>query len=121
MTASLLVPLTAQVSWTHALRQIVINCYRYHGREDLLPAFEEDDKEKLKTQTGTTVQVTSSGAETTLATTQGVGAPSPPFPGKGGLTAASEISLLKHKRCNLRWTFSWSLWFTKVFSPLTRM
>lgn len=60
-----------KVSWTHALRQIVINCYRYHGREDLLPAFEEDDKEKLKTQTGTTVQVTSSGAETTLATTQG--------------------------------------------------
>ncbi|XP_064486930.1 DNA-binding protein P3A2-like isoform X2 [Ornithodoros turicata] len=38
-----------QVSWTHALRQIVINCYRYHGREDLLPAFSEDeDKEKVK-------------------------------------------------------------------------
>ncbi|XP_037270807.2 nuclear respiratory factor 1 isoform X1 [Rhipicephalus microplus] len=35
-----------QVSWTHALRQIVINCYRFHGREDLLPAFEEDDKDK---------------------------------------------------------------------------
>ncbi|XP_028968886.1 DNA-binding protein P3A2 [Galendromus occidentalis] len=30
-----------RVSWTHALRQIVINCYRYHGREDLLPAFGE--------------------------------------------------------------------------------
>lgn len=34
----------AQVSWTHALRQIVINCYKFHGREDLLPAFQEDDE-----------------------------------------------------------------------------
>lgn len=25
------------------MRQIVINCYKYHGREDLLPAFNEDD------------------------------------------------------------------------------
>ncbi|XP_034237849.1 DNA-binding protein P3A2 isoform X2 [Thrips palmi] len=33
-----------QVSWTHALRQIVINCYKFHGREDLLPAFQEDDE-----------------------------------------------------------------------------
>ncbi|KYQ59374.1 DNA-binding protein Ewg [Trachymyrmex zeteki] len=33
-----------QISWTHALRQIVINCYKYHGREDLLPAFNEDDE-----------------------------------------------------------------------------
>uniref|UniRef100_A0A1B6HZV1 Nuclear respiratory factor 1 NLS/DNA-binding dimerisation domain-containing protein n=1 Tax=Homalodisca liturata TaxID=320908 RepID=A0A1B6HZV1_9HEMI len=32
-----------QISWTHALRQIVINCYKYHGREDLLPAFTDDD------------------------------------------------------------------------------
>ncbi|XP_011881155.1 PREDICTED: DNA-binding protein P3A2 isoform X2 [Vollenhovia emeryi] len=32
-----------KISWTHALRQIVINCYKYHGREDLLPAFNEDD------------------------------------------------------------------------------
>ncbi|XP_067127016.1 DNA-binding protein P3A2-like isoform X3 [Centruroides vittatus] len=36
-----------KVSWTHALREIVINCYKYHGREDLLPAFtEDDDKDK---------------------------------------------------------------------------
>lgn len=35
-----------KVSWTHALRQIVINCYKHHGREDLLPAFTEDDAEK---------------------------------------------------------------------------
>ncbi|XP_058802103.1 DNA-binding protein P3A2 isoform X5 [Phymastichus coffea] len=37
-----------QISWTHALRQIVINCYKFHGREDLLPAFsEEDDKSNI--------------------------------------------------------------------------
>lgn len=34
------------MSWTHALRQIVINCYKYHGREDLLPAFSEDSAEE---------------------------------------------------------------------------
>ncbi|XP_050314062.1 DNA-binding protein Ewg isoform X2 [Anthonomus grandis grandis] len=33
-----------KISWTHALRQIVINCYKFHGREDLLPAFTEDDE-----------------------------------------------------------------------------
>lgn len=33
-----------KVSWTHALRQIVINCYKHHGREDLLPAFLEDEE-----------------------------------------------------------------------------
>ncbi|CAG4958400.1 unnamed protein product [Parnassius apollo] len=38
-----------KMSWTHALRQIVINCYKYHGREDLLPAFTEDD-DKAQTQ-----------------------------------------------------------------------
>lgn len=32
-----------KVSWTHALRQIVTNCYKFHGREDLLPQFNEDD------------------------------------------------------------------------------
>lgn len=26
------------------MRQIVINCYKYHGREDLLPAFTEEDE-----------------------------------------------------------------------------
>ncbi|XP_045496844.1 DNA-binding protein Ewg isoform X9 [Colias croceus] len=35
-----------KMSWTHALRQIVINCYKYHGREDLLPAFTDDDDDK---------------------------------------------------------------------------
>lgn len=50
-----------KVSWTHALRQIVINCYKYHGREDLLPAFtNEDDKEKTKA----VIQAQSSAIET---------------------------------------------------------
>ncbi|XP_076392575.1 DNA-binding protein Ewg isoform X3 [Megachile rotundata] len=40
-----------KISWTHALRQIVINCYKFHGREDLLPAFsEEDDKSNVLIQ-----------------------------------------------------------------------
>ncbi|KAG1663086.1 DNA-binding protein P3A2 [Nymphon striatum] len=40
-----------RVSWTHALRQIVINCYKHHGRDDLLPQFsEDDDDKKVKTE-----------------------------------------------------------------------
>ncbi|XP_053260580.1 nuclear respiratory factor 1 isoform X2 [Podarcis raffonei] len=31
----------SQVSWTQALRTIVKNCYKQHGREDLLYAFED--------------------------------------------------------------------------------
>lgn len=42
-----------QISWTHALRQIVINCYKYHGREDLLPAFSEDDDKSALLQQAT--------------------------------------------------------------------
>ena len=38
-----IVNFTLQISWTHALRKIVINCYKYHGREDLLPTFADDD------------------------------------------------------------------------------
>ena len=30
------------MSWTHALRTIVKNCYKHHGREDLLPEFGDD-------------------------------------------------------------------------------
>lgn len=26
------------------MRKIVINCYKFHGREDLLPAFSEEDE-----------------------------------------------------------------------------
>ncbi|KAL4704415.1 hypothetical protein ACJJTC_000414 [Scirpophaga incertulas] len=40
-----------KMSWTHALRQIVINCYKYHGREDLLPAFTEEDEKGPPTTT----------------------------------------------------------------------
>lgn len=32
-----------KVSWTKALRQIVINCYKFHGREDLLPVVSDDE------------------------------------------------------------------------------
>jgi nuclear respiratory factor 1 len=33
------------------LRQIVINCYKFHGREDLLPAFTEEDEKANATAT----------------------------------------------------------------------
>lgn len=36
-----------QISWTHALQQIVINCYKFHGREDLLPGFSDDDEKTM--------------------------------------------------------------------------
>merc|ERR1719278_173846 len=35
-----------QLSWTHALREIVINCYKFHGRDDLLPKFTEEEEVK---------------------------------------------------------------------------
>lgn len=41
-----------QISWTHALRQIVLNCYKFHGREDLLPTFTEDDDGKTSPSVG---------------------------------------------------------------------
>ncbi|XP_066979774.1 DNA-binding protein P3A2 isoform X2 [Macrobrachium rosenbergii] len=37
-----------KVSWTTALRQIVVNCYKYHGRDDLLPAFNEEDEKSQR-------------------------------------------------------------------------
>lgn len=40
-----------KISWTHALRQIVSNCYEYHGRQDLLPANTDDDEDKDKSNT----------------------------------------------------------------------
>lgn len=39
-----------KISWTHALRQIVSNCYEYHGRQDLLPTSSDDDDNKNKNQ-----------------------------------------------------------------------
>ncbi|XP_067001683.1 DNA-binding protein P3A2 isoform X2 [Anabrus simplex] len=56
-----------KISWTHALRQIVINCYKYHGREDLLPAFSEEDEKANTTATGTTT-VSAQYAPTVLQT-----------------------------------------------------
>lgn len=47
-----------QISWTHALREIVINCYKFHGREDLLPAFTEED-EKVNSSGGANSNVSS--------------------------------------------------------------
>ncbi|KAI0208944.1 DNA-binding protein P3A2 [Lamellibrachia satsuma] len=33
-----------KVSWTHALRTIVLDCYKHHGRDDLLPEFHDSDQ-----------------------------------------------------------------------------
>ena len=56
-----------QVSWTHALRQIVINCYKFHGREDLLPAFSEDED---KNSAGTSTQNKEPKVKNRMATLQ---------------------------------------------------
>ncbi len=42
VTASTVSLIFCQVSWTHALRTIVRNCYKHHGRDDLLPEFHEE-------------------------------------------------------------------------------
>lgn len=39
-----------KVSWTQALRTIVKNCYKQHGREDLLYAFEDQQVPTTTTQ-----------------------------------------------------------------------
>ncbi|NP_001086876.1 nuclear respiratory factor 1 S homeolog [Xenopus laevis] len=41
-----------RVSWTQALRTIVKNCYKHHGREDLLYAFEDSQAPQLTTAHG---------------------------------------------------------------------
>lgn len=63
-----------KISWTHALRKIVINCYKYHGREDLLPAFSEEDEkanaiatansnvEQIKIQNTNVITTTTTGS-----------------------------------------------------------
>ncbi|XP_054727867.1 DNA-binding protein Ewg isoform X5 [Anastrepha obliqua] len=75
-----------RISWTHALRKIVINCYKYHGREDLLPTFaddddkiemldgeEDDEMDEHKLTSTTTVQTVANAAtNTTNYTTQTV-------------------------------------------------
>nr|XP_036227827.1 DNA-binding protein Ewg isoform X13 [Bactrocera oleae] len=75
-----------KISWTHALRKIVINCYKYHGREDLLPTFaddedkiemlegeEDDEMDEHEPPTSTTIQtVANASTNTTNYTTQTV-------------------------------------------------
>uniref|UniRef100_A0A493TTN6 Nuclear respiratory factor 1 n=1 Tax=Anas platyrhynchos platyrhynchos TaxID=8840 RepID=A0A493TTN6_ANAPP len=41
----------SEVSWTQALRTIVKNCYKQHGREDLLYAFEDQQTQQQTTTT----------------------------------------------------------------------
>jgi len=58
-----------QISWTHALREIVINCYKYHGRDDLLPKFSEEEDLKRVQQVsnyGPTVVQTISNPDGTV-------------------------------------------------------
>lgn len=50
-----------QISWTHALQQIVINCYKFHGREDLLPGFSDEEMEKAASMTSAVVSGSSVG------------------------------------------------------------
>ena len=53
-----------KISWTNALRKVVRNCYRYHGREELLDAFstaihnsmEAHNQQQTTTQVFTTSQ-----------------------------------------------------------------
>lgn len=56
-----------KISWTHALRQIVINCYKFHGREDLLPAFSEED-EKANAAATSNANITTQYTPTVLHT-----------------------------------------------------
>ncbi|KAF2364949.1 Nuclear respiratory factor 1 NLS/DNA-binding dimerization domain [Trinorchestia longiramus] len=62
-----------KISWTTALRQVVINCYKYHGRDDLLPAFiEEEDKGQGMSNDNTVISINNSmGGTITAATVQG--------------------------------------------------
>lgn len=57
-----------KISWTHALRQIVSNCYEYHGRQDLLPTSTDDDNlagaEGAQSQTGSKSKSSNSNAPT---------------------------------------------------------
>ncbi|XP_043477958.1 DNA-binding protein P3A2 isoform X2 [Leptopilina heterotoma] len=61
-----------KISWTHALRQIVINCYKFHGREDLLPAFSEDDDKSNVLLQQTVAQTSSHGGGQSQHQTVGV-------------------------------------------------
>lgn len=61
----------AKVSWTNSLRQIVKNCYKYHGREDLLPVFTEHEQTHAQQFThGQQMVQTISNADGTLSLIQ---------------------------------------------------
>lgn len=54
-----------RISWTTTLRQIVTNCYKYHGRDDLLPSFDESEESAARQQeleAGVTRRATESGS-----------------------------------------------------------
>lgn len=55
-----------KISWTHALRQIVANCYEYHGRQDLLPTSSDDDDNKNKTNQNTNNNSTNANGTSNL-------------------------------------------------------
>lgn len=57
-----------KVSWTQALRTIVKNCYKQHGREDLLYAFED----QITTTTTTQHHLTTAQSITHLVPSQTV-------------------------------------------------
>jgi len=53
-----------RISWTTTLRQIVTNCYKYHGRDDLLPSFDESEESSAcQEQDGSGGRRTASGGE----------------------------------------------------------
>ncbi|XP_023705801.1 DNA-binding protein P3A2 isoform X3 [Cryptotermes secundus] len=86
-----------QISWTHALRQIVINCYKYHGREDLLPAFSEED-EKANAAAAANAGVTGgSGGTGTAGGGSGGGGSSGSGSGCSNSTVGTVLKLHSHK------------------------
>ena len=85
-----------QISWTHALRQIVINCYKYHGREDLLPAFSEDD-EKANVAAVVNAGTTGSGATGTSGNGGSGSNGGSGGSNNGGATVGTVLKLHSHK------------------------
>lgn len=86
-----------QISWTHALRQIVINCYKYHGREDLLPAFTDDED-----KTGTVGVISRHRVESPPSH-------SPPTTAQVHLRVLCRVCTLPYPLSSLAWLFSSAL------------
>ncbi|PSN43063.1 hypothetical protein C0J52_11457 [Blattella germanica] len=89
-----------KISWTHALRQIVINCYKYHGREDLLPAFSEDDDKTNITVSASAGGNAGSGATGTSGGGNGSGANAGNGGNSGAATVGTVLKLHSHKLQN---------------------